>query len=174
MPPMIQEMQTFMKFSQPERRSICLLLDFAKPKREFDMEMFRYWLGRSDSASFFRNHEALSAAQDRLAQTSRIKDLLLSKSRGGDFEFYSEALRTAVFIISNGYLRRFEPFQFLLLRLFGAEAQPHIPSLYAAALLHASTKECNNDGVDALTAVEHKHAALQGQAPAFFPSWTDL
>ena len=42
---MIQEMQTFMKFSHPERRSICLLLDFT------DAEINRD-LGNSSSGQF--------------------------------------------------------------------------------------------------------------------------
>ena len=171
---MIQEMQTFMKFSHPERRSICLLLDFAKPELGFDLDIFQYWLERSDSPALHWPQGALAAAHERLAHSSRIKDILLSKGWESDYQFYAEALRSAVFIISNGYLRRFEPFQFLLTRLFGVEAHPHIPSLYAAAILHSSTSGSNDDAVDLLTAMEHKHAGPRGEAPAFFPSWTDL
>ena len=47
---MIEEMQTFMTFSFFERRSICLLLDFAKPKSPFTTEFLSYWRERSDDA----------------------------------------------------------------------------------------------------------------------------
>ena len=168
-----EEMQTFTTFTFSERRSICLLLDFAKPEARFNIKFFHYWSARGDAPANAWTDGILLAARDRLAHTSRIKAILVSKAWGSDYEFHSEALRTAVLITSNGYLRRFEPFYFLFMRLFGVAAHDYIPSIYAAAMLHHDTKSRNNEDEEVLAAMRYRDSGWEAQAPMFYPEWTD-
>ena len=170
----IEEIQTFTTFTFSERLSICLLLDFAKPEARCNTELLNYWRERSDAPASAWTDGILLAAWDRLAQTSRIKEILISKAWGSDYEFHSEALRTAVLIISNGYLRRFEPFYFLFIRLFGVAAHDYIPSIYAAAMLHHDTKSRNNEDEEVLAAMRYRDSGWEAQAPTLHPEWTDL
>ena len=170
----IEETQTFKTFTFSERRSICLLLDFAKPEARHDIEFYNYWCKRSEHPISPWDSGILIAAWNQLAHTSRIKKILISKAWGSDYEFHSEALRTAVLIISNGYLRRFEPFYFLFIRLFGVAAHDYIPAIYAAAMLHHDTKSRNNEGEEVLAAMRYRDSGWEAQAPIFHPERTDL
>jgi hypothetical protein len=151
-----------------EQLAIWFLLDCAASRPDFEPVRFAYWMAK------WKTHPLLQgvtlAAYDALSGAGSLALKCGTDVWGEAEEFFGEAAKIGSFVIRNGYIRSFEAFDFLFVRLFGGKVRSLTPSLFAASLLHPDVLMKDGDDEQLWAALMARSNRPSDYEPMWFPN----